>query len=387
MKTIPVSQIAIDETVNRVRRKVEMTPKVAIAGFGKAGKSSLFNAIYGEEKAAVSMRTDQTQATQTETRFGIDFTDTPGIGTGAFSLEKVQQMAVFDKQHVVIHVLNGTSAISAEDEALHRAIERSSARRLTVVNKMDLMDDAERAEFAESMDEKLGLHESDFIFVSAKRKTHIDTLVQRIADVLPAAMRDAFIGQQRADIRLKEQRIRLLIYTKATLCAGVALTPVPVADMALITPMQIAMVTAIGYFHGIKVSKDRALELLSVLGIGFGLREAARQLVKLVPGFGSVVSAAVAFSGTVALGETANAWFKSQMRLSADELRETFKNAAEAARAEYGAHKDAAEATGATLTSLERKRRDGALSDTQFEAKLGEVLAGDANARGADRDP
>ena len=42
---------------------------------------------------------------------------------------------------------------------------------------------------------------------------------------------------------------------------------------------------------------------MGVMGAGVGLREAARQLVKLVPGYGLVVSAGIAFAGTVALGE------------------------------------------------------------------------------------
>ncbi len=326
---------SMDEVLKRVRNRFEMTPKVAIAGFGKAGKSSLFNAIYGEERAAVSMRTDETQVAHTENRFGIDFTDTPGIGTGKFSLEKVEQMAVFDRQHVVIHVLNGASAISEEDERLHELIERSGARRVTVVNKADILDARERAEFAESLKEKLGLFEGDYLFVSAKRRLHIDRLVRRIADILPEAMQDAFIGQQRADIQLKEKRVRALLYAQAAACAGVALTPIPVADMAVITPLQIGMVAAIGYLHGIAISRERVVELLSVLGAGYGLREAARQLVKLIPGVGSAVSAAVAFAGTVALGEVANLWFKRQMKVPSEELQQLFRGSAERAREEY----------------------------------------------------
>jgi GTP-binding protein Era len=329
------SPTAIEEALHRVKRKFEMTPKVAVAGFGNAGKSSLFNAIYGEAKAPVSMRTDETTQTQTEHRFGIAFTDTPGIGTGKFTLEKVSQMAVFDRQHIVIHVLNGTTAISKEDEQLHDLIEMSNARRVTVVNKVDLLDDDERAEYAASVAEKLGLFEGDFLFVSAKRGLHIDLLVRHIADILPEAMQDAFIGQQRADLQLKEKRIRALVYSKATVCAGFAVTPFPIADIAVITPVQITMVAAIGYFHGIPVTRERALELLGILGAGFGLREAARQLVKLIPGAGSVISAGVAFGGTVALGETANLWFKRQMKVPADELRKIFKETAAKARREY----------------------------------------------------
>ncbi len=45
----------IRQVVEEVNKKFKEKPKVAIAGFGKTGKSSLFNAIYGENKAKVAM--------------------------------------------------------------------------------------------------------------------------------------------------------------------------------------------------------------------------------------------------------------------------------------------------------------------------------------------
>lgn len=368
-----ISDDAIEEVVARVRRKFAVKPKVAIAGFGKSGKSSLFNAIYGEKIASVSMRTDETVEAQTAERFGIDFTDTPGIGTGKFSLERVVEMGVFDGQHVVIHVLNGATAISAEDERLHQAIRAAAARRVTVVNKVDLLEDDERREFAESMLAKLGLGPGDFVFVSAKKGTGISELVQRIADVLPEAMQDAFIAQQQADVHLKEKRVRALIYGKATVSAAVALLPFPVADIFLITPMQIAMVTAIGYFHGVEVTKERALELIATLGAGVGLREAARQLVKLIPGYGSAVSAAIAFAGTVALGEAANVWFKARMKIEAEELREVFRRAAERARAEYTGREARAAAMKTTVEAIRGRFDRGEITREQMEQAIAEL--------------
>jgi len=340
---------ALEEILASVRRRFSLKPKVAIAGFGKAGKSSLFNAIYGEAVAAVSMKTDQTTEAQTLERFGIDFTDTPGMGTGRFSFEQVAETGVFDGQHVVLHVLNGVSAISAEDERLHAAIERSKARRITLVNKADLLEERERAEFAESACERLGLGRQEVLFVSAKRGDNLPELVQRIAELLPEAMQDAFIGQQIANLQLKERRVRALVYAKAAVSAGVALAPLPGADIFFITPIQLAMVAAVGHFHGVEVDRTRALELLATMGAGVGFRESARQLVKLIPGYGSVVSAGIAFAGTVALGEAANAWFKSRMKLDPAVVREVFKDTAERARREF------AERGEASSPSLVRK--------------------------------
>ncbi|HEX9295155.1 MAG TPA: GTPase, partial [Polyangiaceae bacterium] len=271
----PIPLDGIDEIVAHVRKRFLTKPKVAFAGFGNAGKSSLLNAIYGAEVARVSMRTDETVGAQVAERFGIDFTDTPGVGTSKFSLDSILEQGLLSGQHIIIHVLNGAAAISAEDEKLQRVIRGAAARSITVVNKVDLLDEREQREFVESVYAKLGLTDSEVMLVSAKRGTRVPELVARIAELLPAAVQDSFIALQKADTQLKEKRIRALIYSKAGICAAVALAPIPVADMLILTPIQMAMVATIGYFHGVEVTADRAAELMGVMGAGVGFRETA----------------------------------------------------------------------------------------------------------------
>ena len=377
----PVPLDGIDEIVSHVQKRFASKPKVAFAGFGNSGKSSLLNAIYGSEVSRVSMRTDETAGPLVAERFGIDFTDTPGVGTGKFSLESVLDLGVLSGQHIIVHVLNGASAISKEDEKLQRVVRGASARSITVVNKIDLLDDKERSEFVESACAKLGLREDEILLVSAKRGTGIAELVRRIADLLPTALQDAFIAQQRADLKLKEKRIRALIYSKAGVCAAVALVPIPVADILILTPIQMAMVATIGYFHGVEVTADRATELMGVMGAGVGLREAARQLVKLVPGYGLVVSASIAFAGTVALGETANIWFARRMRVDAQDLKELFARTAAKAKEEYALQEEsgsavpraAAEEVRARIEALRRKLESGAISQAEFDEAVAEM--------------
>jgi uncharacterized protein (DUF697 family) len=69
------------------------------------------------------------------------------------------------------------------------------------------------------------------------------------------------------------------------------------------------MVLGIGACHGEQVSTDRAVELLSVLGAGFGFRAVARELLDLVPVAGWAVKSAIAYSATKALGRAADEYF------------------------------------------------------------------------------
>jgi small GTP-binding protein len=377
----PIGIDGIDEIVAHVQKRFAAKPKVAFAGFGNSGKSSLLNAIYGSEVARVSMRTDETTSPQVAERFGIDFTDTPGVGTSRFSLEDVLELGVLAGQHIIIHVLNGASAVSSDDEKLQRAVRGAAAQSITVVNKIDLLDERERDEFVETVSAKLGLREDEILLVSAKRGTGIAELVRRIAELLPAALQDAFIAQQRANSKLKEKRIRALIYSKAGVCAAVALAPIPVADILILTPIQMAMVATIGYFHGVEVTADRAAELMGVMGAGVGLREAARQLVKLVPGYGLVVSASIAFAGTVALGEAANLWFERRMKVDAQDLKDLFLRTAAKAKEEYALEsasgsskaKAAAEDVRTRIDALRRRLASGAISQREFDEAIAEI--------------
>lgn len=85
---------------------------------------------------------------------------------------------------------------------------------------------------------------------------------------------------------------------------------IPGTDMPVMTLNQIKMVLSMAAIHGEEITMDRALELLSVVGTGFGLRSVARQVLDFVPGPGWVFKGAIGYSGTLALGEAAEHYFE-----------------------------------------------------------------------------
>jgi uncharacterized protein (DUF697 family) len=87
---------------------------------------------------------------------------------------------------------------------------------------------------------------------------------------------------------------------------------VPGVDMPILTLNQIRLVLRIALAHGEEVDNRRAFELLGVLGAGFGLRTAARELLDLVPVAGWALKGAVAYAGTRAVGEAAVRYFEAR---------------------------------------------------------------------------
>jgi uncharacterized protein (DUF697 family) len=87
---------------------------------------------------------------------------------------------------------------------------------------------------------------------------------------------------------------------------------IPGVDMPVLTLNQARLVLRIALAHGQEIDKERAVELLGVVGAGFGLRAVARELLDLVPVAGWAVKGAVAYAGTKALGEAAVRYFEAR---------------------------------------------------------------------------
>jgi uncharacterized protein (DUF697 family) len=91
---------------------------------------------------------------------------------------------------------------------------------------------------------------------------------------------------------------------------GVAIF-IPGADMPALTLNQVRMVFHIAAAYGEEIDRERAVEILAVIGAGFGLRAVAREALGFVPGVGWAVKGAVAYAGTKALGKAAAAYFEA----------------------------------------------------------------------------
>jgi uncharacterized protein (DUF697 family) len=89
---------------------------------------------------------------------------------------------------------------------------------------------------------------------------------------------------------------------------------IPGVDMPLLTLNQIRLVLRIALAHGEEVDGQRAFELVGVVGIGFALRTVARELLDVVPAAGFAIKGAVAYAGTMAVGEAAVRYFEARLR-------------------------------------------------------------------------
>jgi uncharacterized protein (DUF697 family) len=117
-----------------------------------------------------------------------------------------------------------------------------------------------------------------------------------------------------------------LVKSTTAICAAIGAQPIPLADLPILTALQLMMVSGIMYISGRERSLRAATEFVTALGVNVGagmvLREGARALLKFFPGWGNVVCGAVAGAGTYAIGRSAIVYFLEGLTLG--EARRTY---------------------------------------------------------------
>jgi len=70
-----------------------------------------------------------------------------------------------------------------------------------------------------------------------------------------------------------EKKVVRVVHATAAVCALVAIQPIPFADIFILTPIQIVMVTLLGRVYGVRMTrKDASAVLASFVGaIGWGV--------------------------------------------------------------------------------------------------------------------
>jgi uncharacterized protein (DUF697 family) len=153
----------------------------------------------------------------------------------------------------------------------------------------------------------------------------LETMRQTLGDLLPEAQARAICqlletgvssngggsGDKLGHIYRDVARRYILPFSIAA--GTVAAIPLPFADLPVLTAIQVSMVGLLGKLYGQTLTRSQAGGIVSAIAGGFVAQLVARQLIKFVPGFGSVISASWAAAYTVALGESACVYFGDLM--------------------------------------------------------------------------
>jgi uncharacterized protein len=115
------------------------------------------------------------------------------------------------------------------------------------------------------------------------------------------------------DREAQREVAQILVKSTAAVCTAIGAQPIPLADLPILTTLQLVMVSGIMYVSGRERSLRAATEFIGALGanVGIGMlfREGTRALLKFFPGWGNVICGMVAGAGTYAIGRAAIVFF------------------------------------------------------------------------------
>ena len=180
---------------NRDEDKYAGLPRIAIVGKPNVGKSSITNALLGEERNIVTPIAGTTRdSIETHyNKFGHEFmlVDTAGIrkkGKVSEDLEfysVMRSIRAIEHSDVCVLMIDATTGMEAQDMSIRDIILRNRKAMVLVVNKWDLFvkDTSTMKEYTEALKRRLApFDDVPIVFTSV-------TKMQRIQDVLDAVAR------------------------------------------------------------------------------------------------------------------------------------------------------------------------------------------------------
>jgi uncharacterized protein (DUF697 family) len=171
----------------------------------------------------------------------------------------------------------------------------------------------------------------------------LEAFRDNLADLLPTAEANAIhqlldqeTGNQIGNLYRDVARRYLVAFS--IVAATLAAVPLPFATMPVLTALQVSMVGVLGKLYGQVLTPSQAGGFVSAIAGGFLAQVIGRELVKFIPGFGSVIAASWAAAYTWALGEAACVYFGDLMggkKPDPDKIQAVMKEAFTSARERF----------------------------------------------------
>ncbi|MFD4818684.1 GTPase [Peribacillus butanolivorans] len=383
---LPISESKKNKMLDQLLKLKTMTvdarePRIALVGRRGSGKSSLINAMFGQERQYVSPVKSGTGKGKwlwypSDSQPKIRLLDSRGLGESETPTEDYEEetpmdeliKAVTEEQpDVFLFLIKAKETDSRIEEDLQ---ELSKLRKIVkdkhhydvpvicVITQVDELDPPHYKQVPFDAHPKKKQHIDEAIGLMAKRfkeseipllniipicsyidfdekgnieydmRWNIDLLSDYLIEALPseAKLKTAKAIQSQF---VKKKFARTIVGTFTAIASLIGAEPIPFADFPILTGIQGLMIVVIGFIADKDINTKTASEFITALGINVGIgllvREGVRAAVRFIPGAGLAVSGAVAGAVTYGIGQASIAYFIENKDMN--QAKEAYKNA------------------------------------------------------------
>ena len=309
-----------DEESEKINEQLERKVLIAMIGDVNAGKSSTINRLMGEEVAPVGAKPGETKDIKKYMyKDQIVFVDTPGLDD-IQSEHSAETMEFYKKADIVLFFLNAAGTVLSETElASFKKIAKNNKAIIFVLNKIDAAEDI--GGLVKYIQDHTN-YDYPIAPVSSKTGENFGMLQDEILKLLEVVGKDIQMGKYMAD---KSRTANKWILGAGGSAATIGAIPIPGADFVPLTALQVGLMLRLSTLYGKPISKDNAKELILATITGNVGKTIFRQIVKFVPGAGTVVGASVAGGMTLALGYAVRYAHENNIELTPAALAPIYK--------------------------------------------------------------
>lgn len=339
MSNLDVSEMA-DQVLKAIKKEYQSLKTLNVMVLGKTGvgKSTLINQMFNENLVDTGVGKPVTKKIRkiAKNDFPLAIYDTPGLELkGENSVNNLQAEIVEEIQkgiktgdigemiHCLWYCIATPSHRLEEGEVqflkhLGDKLKEFDLPLIVVLTQSYSKNDA-KALMEEIAKENLPIAKiipvlaQDFVIDDeyVKKAYGLEQLAEIMNDVVPEGVKKTFIAVQKANLKLKKRRARSVVTSSALAAAATGAIPIPFSDAAILVPEQVAMLGGITAVFGIPIEKASLVAIISATVGTLGTTTAGRSIfanvIKFIPGAGSIVGGAISGSTaaalTAALGE------------------------------------------------------------------------------------
>lgn len=329
----------------RLEEALRQRVTVAFLGSASSGKDSAIRALFGVDFGDVSPipgSTDRLKVVPLDAEGQVLLVNAPGFGDIRGEVDAVARR-VLDDLDIVVYVLNAEGGATIDEKRDLDRIRAGGRPVLVCINKIDLIRVSEREAFVTATLQQLGVPREEAAVVAfdplpqlAAEPIGVDTVVRWVHGKLAESGKELLFAKV---MRNKALACEPIVQTAAKRASVAGAIPVPGADLAVVTAIQVKLIRDIAVVFGAPLEKDVALFILGEILSG-GMRGFVRYGVEALKAAGWIpggqiaeaailgLSAMVAGGTTFGVGRAAIQYFAAGGRLEGEALRMVFDAAA-----------------------------------------------------------